>query len=91
LDYNNNGKVTAGPEIAGNDLWLKSTWGLDGKSQYAYSLNGQTFMNFGDPYQLTWGTYRGDRIGIYCFNDKAEDGYVDVDFFHYAYAGPQKK
>ena len=62
--------------------------GLDGKSQYAYSLDGREFMNFGDPYQLTWGNYRGDRIGIFSFNNKTESGYVDVDFFHYAYAGP---
>ena len=89
LAYDNNGKVTAGPEISGDDLWIKSTWGLDGKSQYAYSLDGQAFTDFGDPYQLTWGNYRGDRIGIYSFNNKAEDGFVDVDFFHYAYAGPQ--
>jgi hypothetical protein len=30
----------------------------------------------------------GDRTSIYCFNNKAEGGYVDVDFFHYSYAGP---
>ena len=45
-------------------------------------------MNFGDPYQLTWGDYRGDRIGIYNFNDKSDAGIVDVDYLHYAYAGP---
>jgi beta-xylosidase len=91
IAYDNNGKVTAGPEIYGNELWIKSTWGLDGKSQYAYSLDGRAFTDFGDPYQLTWGDYRGDRIGIYSFNDKAEDGFVDVDFFHYDYAGPQTR
>jgi beta-xylosidase len=88
LEFDNNGRVTTGPEIVGRDLWLKSTWGLEGKSQYAYSLDGQTFTDFGDPYQLTWGNYRGDRIGIYCFNDRAEDGYVDVDYFHYTYSSP---
>ena len=91
LEYDNNGKITIGPAITGNQLWLRSTWGLDGKSQYAYSLDGHTFTDFGDPYQLTWGHYRGDRIGIYCFNDDAEAGYVDIDSFHYRYAGPSAK
>ena len=90
LEYDNNGKITAGPKIAGSDVWLKSTWGLDGKSQYSYSLDGQTFADFGDPYRLTWGDYRGDRIGIFSYNNAADAGYVDVDFFHYTYAGPQK-
>lgn len=88
LVYDDNGKGTVGPEIAGRDLWLRSTWGLDGKSQYSYSLDGKTFTDFGDPYQLTWGNYRGDRIGIFNFNNKKDAGYVDLDFFHYDYAGP---
>jgi len=91
LEYRLNGKNTPGPEITGTNLWLKSTWDLSGKSQYSYSFDGQTFTDFGDPYQLTWGHYRGDRIGIYSFNNKSDDGYVDIDFFHYAYAGPKGK
>ena len=63
-------------------LWLRSTWGLDGKSQFAYSLDGDHYTPLGQ-YQLSWGFYRGDRIGIYCFNEKGEQGYVDVDYFHY--------
>jgi len=83
----NNGRATPGPVITGNDLWLKSVWGLDGLSRYSYSLDGRTFTGFGSPYQLSWGSYRGDRIGLYNFNAKAGAGWVDVDYFHYAYAG----
>jgi beta-xylosidase len=83
-----NGRATSGPEITGNDFWLRSTWGLDGKSQYSYSSDGKNFTDFGDPYQLTWGNYRGDRIGIFNFNNKTNAGYVDVDFCHYIYSGP---
>ena len=88
LEFRVNGKLTPGPAVPGNDLWLKSTLGLDGKSQYAYSTDGRTFVNFGDPYELTWGNYRGDRIGIYSFNDRPDAGYVDVDYLHYDYARP---
>lgn len=91
LEYNNNGKITVGPALAGKVVWLKSTWGADGQSQYAYSTDGQTFTDFGDPYPLAWGYYRGDRIGIYCFNPKGDAGFVDVDFFHYDLAGPENK
>ncbi len=91
LEYNNNGKSTDGPVLAGKEVWLKSVWGLAGKSQYAYSEDGKSFTNFGEPYALTWGYYRGDRIGIFCYNNKADDGYVDVDYFRYDYSGPKDK
>lgn len=35
--------------------------------------------------QLKWGSCRGDRIGIYSFNNQTNAGYLDVDFFHYQY------
>ncbi len=85
LVYNNNGQETTGLTIS-NAIWLKSTWGYDGISQYAYSFDGENFIPFGNTYQLTWGFYRGDRIGIYCYNTMAEKGYVDIDFFHFNYS-----
>ncbi|HEX8234826.1 MAG TPA: glycoside hydrolase 43 family protein [Abditibacteriaceae bacterium] len=88
LEYKKDGEITRGDVLSGNSLWLRSIWGLDGKSQYSYSLDGTTFTDFGEPYQLMWGAYRGDRIGIYTYNNKSESGYVDVDFFHYTYHGP---
>ena len=64
-------------------IWFRSTWGLDGESHYSYSLDGESFKPFGRPYRLEWGNYRGDRIGIYTFNDDADEGFVSVDYFHY--------
>lgn len=91
LVYNNNGKETSGPLITGSTIWLRSTWGFDGASQYSYSLDGKIFTPLGDPYQLAWGFYRGDRLGIYSYNPVAERGYVDVDWFHYDYLSPKGK
>ena len=88
LEFRINGKCMSGPVITENTLWLKSSWGLDGNSHYAYSTDGRTFTDFGEPWALTWGNYRGDRIGIYNFNDKAEAGFVDVDYLIYNYDGP---
>lgn len=85
LELTIKGALTFGPVLNGNLVWLKSTWDLDGKSLYYYSLDGKSFTLFGDPYQMMWGSYRGDRIAIYTYNNKSENGYVDVDFFHYDY------
>jgi beta-xylosidase len=85
LEFRLNDKVEAGPELKNGNLWLKSTWGLDGKNQFFYSTDGISFIPFGTTYQLAWGNYRGDRIGIYSFNDKNDAGYLDVDFLHYTY------
>jgi beta-xylosidase len=83
LVYDNNGKDTTCIRIVGNSIWLKSIWGYEGINSYAYSTDGKTFIPFGDIYQLTWGNYHGDRIGIFNFNAKEDKGFVDVDWFHY--------
>ncbi len=67
-------------------VWLRSTWAFDGLSQFSYSLDGKTFTPIGDPYQLTWGNYRGDRIDLYTTNPAATAGFVDVDSFTYEVA-----
>jgi len=85
LEFRLNDKGEVGPELKNGNLWLKSTWGLDGKNQFFYSTDGVSFTPFGTTYQLAWGNYRGDRIGIYSFNDTNDAGYLDVDFLHYAY------
>ncbi len=85
LVYDNNGTVHAGIQIKGNVIWLKSAWDVIGKNRYSYSTDGKTFIPFGTTYQLTWGDYRGDRIGIFNFNTKGDLGFVDVDWFRYTY------
>lgn len=70
-----------GPEITKSKIWFKSEWDRDGVSHYYYSLDGKKFIPFGPDYQLKWGNYRGDRVGVFCFNDETDTGYVDVDFF----------
>lgn len=74
-----------GQEIKSKVIWLKSTWNYDGMNQYYYSLNGNDFTPLGLPTQLTWGSYRGDRIGIYSYNTQQEKGYIDVDFVKYSF------
>lgn len=83
VEYRQNNHVVRGEELSAKVVWFKSVWGLDGLSSFSYSVNGKDFIPFGTPYQLSWGYYRGDRIGIYCFNDNGEAGFVDVDYLKY--------
>ncbi|MBP3714070.1 MAG: glycoside hydrolase 43 family protein [Phocaeicola sp.] len=83
LEFRKNDVRIIGPQICNSIIWLRSNWGLDGLSKYSYSLDGITFIPFGEQYQMAWGNYRGDRIGIYTFNNKREKGFVDVDYFRY--------
>jgi beta-xylosidase len=91
IEFLENGERIDGPVIKGTNLWIKSSWGLDGQSRYAYSLDGRKFIPFGTDYPLSWGNYRGDRIGLYCFNNKQEAGSVDVDFLRYDYGAKDGK
>jgi beta-xylosidase len=91
LESARNQTVTNGPVLNTRKLWLRSTWALDGKSCYSYSTNGTLFTPFGEAYQLGWGDYRGDRIGIFTYNNDAEAGYVDCDFFTYRQDSPDTR
>jgi len=85
ISVNENGVRVAGPAVKGLAVWLRSMWGFDGLSQFAYSVDGKTFTPLGDPYRLTWGSYRGDRVGLFTVNAKTE-GWVDVDSLVYEVA-----
>jgi beta-xylosidase len=65
-------------------VWLRSSWGLDGKSTLAVSADGVTYQAVLPGFPLTWGAYRGSRVGVFSFNPAGERGYVDVDKAVYA-------
>lgn len=88
LLFHARGHITLGPSLASDRLWLRSTWGLDGGSTYSYSIDGELFTRFGDPWPLTWGNYRGSRIGIFTYANQDENGHIDIDWFRYAFDGP---
>lgn len=80
LELNVNGVRTAGPAVAGKDVWLRSEWGFAGVSHFSYSTDGKVFTRVGEDCQLTWGSYRGDRVGLFTVGN---GGYVDWDEFGY--------
>jgi hypothetical protein len=87
LKYEENGKVSKTIVIPKNtsNIWFRSSIGYNGLNTFAYSLDGINYTQFGNNYQLRQGNFRGDNIGIYCFNNEGERGFVDVDWFHYEF------
>jgi beta-xylosidase len=83
--YCHNGARTEGPPIRTSVVFLKSLLSSAGETTWAYSLDGAAFTPFGGRYRLEWGYYRGDRLGIFSYNDEADAGFVDVDSFRYEF------
>jgi hypothetical protein len=48
------------------------------------SADGKRFQPVLPDFPLTWGAYRGSRVGVFTFNPAGEHGYVDVDSVTYA-------
>lgn len=89
LEFNHNGKIIDGPEIPGDTLFIRTT--ISGPmARYAYSLDGTTWSAFGPEFPLIFGRWKGDRLGFYCWNDIAEVGHLDIDWFGYDYDGPKE-
>ncbi len=80
LGFARNGADGPLVSLAGEQVWLRSTWGRDGVSRFSYSADGAAFHPIGAPCKAGWAFYRGDRIGIY---SAGSSGYVDVDRFTY--------
>jgi hypothetical protein len=43
------------------------------------------FTSLGESYQFAWADYRGERIGLFSYNNSGEAGYADFDSFTYRY------
>jgi beta-xylosidase len=93
IELNNDGTNTVGSQLtsATTNVWLKATIDDLGSSSFFWSQDGKKFTSIGGRFKFGWGNYRGTRVGIYSYNNEAENGFVDVDFFHYTYANPQNK
>ncbi|MCD7962174.1 MAG: hypothetical protein LUF90_01175 [Rikenellaceae bacterium] len=81
--FNENENIESNKIDTENEIWLRSVWGLDGICRFYYSMDGKKFQDFGKEYRFTWGNYRGTRIGLFTFNEKNEEGLIDIDYFEY--------
>lgn len=80
---NNGNEQTFDNEQIPTHLMLGCEWGLDGRCRYKVSLNGGTTWNTLASYNLEWGNYRGDRLGIYTYNNLGEQGTATFSQFCY--------
>lgn len=83
LVFDKNGKDSIVSHIDKKNIWLQSSWSINGENFYSFSLDGKKFTQLNLSTQLTWGSYRGDRIGVFNYNTIEEKGYVDIDFLQY--------
>ena len=80
-----NQTILRGQAAEAKPLWLRSEWGLDGLCRFSYSTDGKTFATLGEPYRFGWTDYRGERIGLFSYNNNAEAGHADFGLFTYRY------
>ena len=60
-------------EIAESKIRLTTTWGLAGIATYSPVPRSPPPIPR-SPYTLTWGKYRGDRVGVFTYNTHGESG-----------------
>jgi beta-xylosidase len=88
LFFNANGTLEEGPRLADDQLWVRTRNEGD-QAEFAYSTDGQTYATFGSKFTVKFGKWTGDRLGLFCWNDKSASGHIDVDYFRYDYDGPR--
>jgi beta-xylosidase len=80
-----NQTILSGPAFKGRTIWLRSEWGLDGVCRFSFSIDGKTFDQLGDTYAFGWADYRGERVGLFSYNNRGDAGYADFGSFTYHY------
>ncbi|MEI6035364.1 MAG: hypothetical protein WCS65_13930 [Verrucomicrobiae bacterium] len=85
IRYFDNAFTALGETIPASSLnvWLKSEWGYDGVNSFSYSFDGSHFQPFGEHRQLIGRDYRGDYLGFFSYNNRADAGSIDIDFLKY--------
>jgi hypothetical protein len=73
--------------IRGPVIRLRSTVAADRFARFDFSTDdGITWTAWPDTYALRSGGHRGDRIGLYTFNNRTPSGgYADFDYFRYEF------
>jgi beta-xylosidase len=78
------GKTIQGEVIDVNNVWLRAIWDANGMVKFYNSTDGVNYDPLGEPYAITnFGNILGAKIGIYTANDNIDNGFIDVDWFHY--------
>lgn len=64
-------------------LWLRVTNDSPNNlHQFAYSVDGEHFLTLGDSFPMSWGFWKGIRVGIFCYG---AEGSAQFDRFEQKY------
>ncbi len=55
---------------------LQTSWDRNGKARFAYSLDGKGFVDADVEFGISWGRYRGNRVGLFSYATGQEGGEV---------------
>ncbi len=72
-----------GPIIKTDVVWLKSTLDLLSATHFSFSFDEKNFIRLGENCQLSWGFWKGARVGLFTYNTIDESGYADFNYFCY--------
>lgn len=76
------GVETAGPDLTGRTVELRADVSEGQSVRYFYSLDGGTFIPFGDPIWLArFSWWKGSRPALFSFT-RGASGTADFDWFH---------
>ena len=61
---------------------------MNNKHKFYYSVDNETFIEFGDTFESGSGDWKGSRIGLYSYNTQETSGTAYFDEFTYLFDGP---
>ncbi|MBI1226653.1 MAG: family 43 glycosylhydrolase [Bacteroidetes bacterium] len=66
-----------------NEIYLRVKVAAGGVCQFAYSLDGKKYTDFGEKFQAKEGKWIGAKLGIFCMRNEHENdgGYANYDWF----------
>ncbi|MCM2680681.1 glycoside hydrolase family 43 protein [Echinimonas agarilytica] len=77
-----------GPELSSDVLYVRTS-NARNQATYEYSVDGKVFKAFGPTFTIAFGKWTGDRLGFFSWNEKQDEGHIDIDWFTYTYDGPK--
>jgi len=90
LFLNINGKVAAEIPLKQNRVYLRTHISLvDNKNSFYYSLDNKKYLSIGDSFPVQNGFWKGDKIGLFSYNEIMNEGIASFNWFHYDYDGPK--
>jgi beta-xylosidase len=72
-----------GPAIESCSVLLGTLIDLNGRTKFYFSLDNESYIQFGGPCKLQAGFWKGARIGLFSFNTMNSSGRADFNWFRY--------